>query len=99
MEQVLGRNAQPELDRLGKFGASPSRSVLKPHQNRPYATSQINDLTAKLASARQSLGKATSDLKKKSAAPGQGATGDGTEQSFAGVEEEETALTKAARDR
>ncbi|KAK8847636.1 COP9 signalosome complex subunit 5 [Kwoniella newhampshirensis] len=67
--------------------------------NREYATSQVNDLNAKLQAASQSLGSSASGLKLKSIPAGQ-MTGKakGTQKEFAGVEEEDTALSKVAKD-
>ncbi|CAD6569821.1 MAG: COP9 signalosome catalytic subunit rri1 [Tremellales sp. Tagirdzhanova-0007] len=76
--------------------------------NRAYATSQITDLTAKLKSAAHTLGesRSTPGLKLKSGPLGKGqATAvDNKEETgkqqaeYAGVEEQETSLSKAARD-
>ena len=73
-------------------------------KNRPYATSQVNDLASKLSSASMSLGNSTSGLKVKHALPSGQATGKGKKAAkqqgeYEGVEEEETPLSKVAKDR
>lgn len=75
-----------------------------PCQNRQYATSQVNDLNSKLYAATHSLGTSTTALRLKAAPPskGQVQVADGKDNrgqgEYAGVEEDETPLTKASRD-
>jgi len=67
----------------------------------------VTDLTAKLNSAAQLIGSSISGLKLKSAPPGKGqpaqVEGKGNkgkvQAEYAGVEDEETPLSKAAKDR
>ncbi|WWD21723.1 COP9 signalosome complex subunit 5 [Kwoniella shandongensis] len=67
--------------------------------NREYSTSQVNDLNAKLHAASQSLGNSTSGLKLKGIPAGQASgKNKAAQKEFAGVEEEDTALSKAAKD-
>ncbi|WWD00854.1 COP9 signalosome complex subunit 5 [Kwoniella sp. B9012] len=67
--------------------------------NREYSTSQVKDLNAKLQVASSNLSSSTSNLKLKSAPAGQAsAKGKGNIKDYAGVEEEDTALAKVAKD-
>ncbi|WRT64537.1 COP9 signalosome complex subunit 5 [Kwoniella shivajii] len=77
--------------------ATLSSSVLT--SNREYSTSQITDLNAKLQAASSGLGNSSSSLKLKSTPAGQ-TTGKAKSDSkeFAGVENEDTPLSKAAKD-
>ena len=105
----MGRHAQPESYRFSRSSSLDENDEADAMQNRAYATSQVTDLTAKLKSAAQTLGetRSTSALKLKSEMPGKGQTAavdnngeKGNQQAeYAGVEEQETSLSKVARDR
>ncbi|WWC68191.1 COP9 signalosome complex subunit 5 [Kwoniella pini CBS 10737] len=67
--------------------------------NREYSTSQIKDLNAKLQGASAGLGSSSTNLKLKAPPPSQsGSKGKANSREYAGVEEEDTALAKAAKD-
>lgn len=98
MEQILDSNAQPEsrsLRRLFWFSCNTTD-----FQNRPYATSQVKDFSEKLTDVTRDLDKHTAGVK---AVEGKdenfSKTGKGKKVETLALEDVETPLNKATKDR